>query len=336
MVYTLCSCVSLTLEHLTMVSLTGNKVAAFFTIFFITFIFGLIPPLVVRCLKGGSIRWRIQNIISHLNCFAGGVFFATAMLHLLAESEEDMREALDGRGENGTTIHYPIHELTVSCGFFIILIMEVVLLRIMHGVGHGPGVNNDCSRDGYRSIPENDKLIPEPNRETVEDHLSASGVHDDVREAIQVAPSPLRASLFVLALSLHMIFEGLAVGLQQTELTVWSLVLAISLHKCVVSFSVGMEMHQILGTGCKMTAFLLVFAILSSAGVLIGMAVTQDGTSQSLTIGILQSIATGTFFYVTFFEILHREFSHCHSITKLLVCLSGYAVVAGLKTLEQD
>ncbi|XP_061197091.1 protein zntD-like [Saccostrea echinata] len=318
-----------------MVSLTGNKVAAFFTIFFITFLFGLIPPIVVRCLKGRFIRWRIQNVISHLNCFAGGVFFGTAMLHLLAESEEDMREALDGR--NGTTIHYPVHEVTVSCGFFIILILEVVLLRIMRGVGHGPGENNDCSqktRDGYKPLPESSKTIPDA--ETVEDHLSASGVHDDVREAILVAPSPLRACLFVLALSLHMIFEGLAVGLQETELTIWSLVLAISLHKCVVSFSVGMEMHQILGTGCKIVAFLLVFSILSSAGVLIGMAVTQDGPNQALTIGILQSIATGTFFYVTFFEILHREFSHCHSITKLLVCLSGYAVVAGLKTLEQD
>lgn len=314
--------------------LVGNKIVAFFIIFFVTLFFGLLPCCVVRCLQASLIRGRIHSVISHLNCFAGGVFLGTAMLHLLAESEEGVREALDARN---STIHYPFTEVTVSGGFFIILILEVVLLRIMHGVGHGPGEKNDSSQKighGYKRLEDGKNMVADVKE--VEDHLSASGVHDDVREVIKETRSPLRASLFVLALSLHMIFEALAVGLQNTELQVWALLLAISLHKCIVSFSVGLEMQQILETGCKMAAFLLVFSLLSSVGVLLGMLITENGTSSSLTIGLLQSVATGTFFYVTFFEILQREFSHCHSITKLFLCLIGYAVIAGLKTLEKD
>jgi zinc transporter 1/2/3 len=315
-------------------SLLGNKVAAFFIIFFVTLFFGLLPSCVVKCLQGSFIRGKIHSVISHLNCFAGGVFLGTAMLHLLAESEEGMREALAARN---STIHYPVTEVAVSGGFFVILILEIVLLRIMHGVGHGPGEKYDSSqkiKHGYDSLEGRDNMAADVQE--VEDHLSASGVHDDVREAIKQAPSPLRASLFVLALSLHMIFEALAVGLQETELQVWSLLLAISLHKCIVAFSVGLEMRLILETGCKMAAFLLVFSVISSIGVLIGMFITEGGTGQSLTIGLLQSLATGTFFYVTFFEILQREFSHCHSIIKLFLCLLGYSVIAGLKTLDKD
>lgn len=322
-----------------MVPLVETKIAAFFNIFFVTFLFGFLPTCVLRCVKGGATQRKIQTVISHLNCFAGGVFLGTAMLHLLAEAEESMREVLNGG--NATAVDYPVTEITVSGGFFVILILEVVILRIMHGVGHGPGEKIEkCSPKPihgyktYKCLEESDKVLIET--ETVEDRLSASGVHDDVREVIKDTPSPLRASLFVLALSLHMIFESLAVGIQSTELKIWALLLAISLHKCIVAFSIGLEMHKLLGAGCKMVAFLLVFSGLSSAGVLIGMAFTEDGLGQSLIIGILQSLATGTFFYVTFFEILQREFAHCHSLAKLFLCLVGYGVVAGLKTLEKD
>lgn len=321
-----------------MVPLFETKIAAFFIIFFVTFLFGFLPTCVLRCVKGGANQKKIQTVISHLNCFAGGVFLGTAMLHLLAEAEDGIRNVLNGG--NATVVDYPVTEITVSGGFFVILILEVVLMRIMHGVGHGPGEKNDCSpkpMHGYKTykcLEESDTVIIET--ETVEDRLSASGVHDDVREVIKDTPSPLRASLFILALSLHMIFESLAIGIQSTELKIWALLMAISLHKCIVAFSIGLEMHKLLGTRCKMAAFLFVFSGLSSAGVLIGMAVTENGVGQSLTIGILQSLDTGTFFYVTFFEILQREFSHCHSLTKLFLCLVGYGVVAGLKTLEKD
>ena len=170
----------------------------------------------------------------------------------------------------------------------------------------------------------------------MEEKLSASGLHGEVREIIKEKPSALRAVVLVLALSLHMIFEALAIGLQEEESDVWTLMLAVSLHKCIVAFSVGLQMRQILKSMCNFFLFLLLFAVIASLGIPIGLAVTNTYNEGSLVVGILQSVATGTFFYVTFFEILQREFSHSHSILKLFLCLLGYGAVAVLKLLDKD
>ena len=54
-----------------------------------------------------------------------------------------------------------------------------------------------------------------------------------------------RDFLTVLALSLHAIFEGLAVGLGDDEEGVWVLFAAICSHKFVMSFCIGVELGRI-------------------------------------------------------------------------------------------
>ena len=51
----------------------------------------------------------------------------------------------------------------------------------------------------------------------------------------------LRGFLVVLALSLHAIFEGIALGLTATEKSVWVLFFAVASHKFVIAFCVGMQ-----------------------------------------------------------------------------------------------
>lgn len=51
----------------------------------------------------------------------------------------------------------------------------------------------------------------------------------------------LRGFLVILALSLHAVFEGIALGLTHTSSSVWFLFFAIACHKYVISFCVGMQ-----------------------------------------------------------------------------------------------
>ncbi len=51
----------------------------------------------------------------------------------------------------------------------------------------------------------------------------------------------LRGFLVVLALSLHAIFEGMAVGLTTKASFVWYLFFAIAAHKFVISFCIGIQ-----------------------------------------------------------------------------------------------
>jgi zinc transporter 1/2/3 len=54
--------------------------------------------------------------------------------------------------------------------------------------------------------------------------------------------SSLRGLLIVLALSIHELFEGFAVGLQKTESGVYYMFAAVSAHKFVISFCIGVEL----------------------------------------------------------------------------------------------
>ena len=51
----------------------------------------------------------------------------------------------------------------------------------------------------------------------------------------------LRGFLVILALSLHAVFEGIALGLTATESSVWYLFFAVASHKFVISFCIGMQ-----------------------------------------------------------------------------------------------
>ena len=300
---------------------TVTKIASTVIVFAITAVFGGIPVVIERFLSKS--REQTASVISYLNCFAGGVFLGTAMLHLLAESEEQVKEVLDA--SNSTAAEYPITEVTISGGFFLILIVEIIVTRIMQQ-GHVESNVTDTNVIQFKNKSEH-----------AQQQLHAPGVHDHgISEIIKENSSTLRAVILVLALSLHMIFEALAIGIQETEGQVWTLMLAVSLHKCIVAFGVGQETKQVIKSARKFIAFIVMFAIVASFGIPIGLVLTNSYDDDSLVVGILQSLATGTFFYVTFFEILQREFSHCANILKLFLCIIGYAAVALLKILDKD
>ena len=72
---------------------------------------------------------------------------------------------------------------------------------------------------------------------------AGSGVEGDSSTSTQ-----LREFFTVLALSLHAVFEGLAVGLEDTTAGVWTLFAAIASHKFVISFCMGVELVSVSGT----------------------------------------------------------------------------------------
>ena len=75
-------------------------------------------------------------------------------------------------------------------------------------------------------------------------HLHGHGINPSGGTA-----SHLREFFTVLALSLHAVFEGLAVGLEETTAGVWTLFAAIASHKFVISFCMGVELVSV--GGCR-------------------------------------------------------------------------------------
>merc|ERR1712241_1307246 len=109
----------------------------------------------------------------------------------------------------------------------------------------------------------------------------------------------LRSALVILALSIHSLFEGMAVGLEESDSGVWKLFLAIAIHGSAIALCIGTEMVT---TGIKKRSIVLyitVLSLFSPLGVLIGILVSihagdETSASQLLAIGILQGLAAGT------------------------------------------
>lgn len=159
--------------------------------------------------------------------------------------------------------------------------------------------------------------------------------HEEVRKdasdtlTTEMAASRLRSLLALLALSVHALLEGMAVGLQRTSLDVWYLCAAVATHKLVISFCIGMELVTSGATLLFHAAYVAVFALMSPAGVAIGIGLTANDTDlDSPVVAILQGLAAGTLLYVTFFEVLQRERTKCHAgLLQFAAVLTGFVVM---------
>ena len=149
--------------------------------------------------------------------------------------------------------------------------------------------------------------------------------------------SKLRGITLMIALSLHMIFDGLALGLLQGESKIWQLLAALALHKALVFMTIGLQALEILKCTKKAIFVIVILAFVSPCGIVLGESInsTGDEISRDTASAILQGIATGTFLFVTFFEILLKELGReHHNIVKVIVTIVGFALVACIRVLE--
>merc|ERR1712142_1377348 len=149
----------------------------------------------------------------------------------------------------------------------------------------------------------------------------------------------LRGFLVILALSLHAVFEGVALGITRTEHSVWLLFFAIASHKFVISFCVGM---QFVSSGIKVVLtviYVSTFSIISPIGAGIGIALSETVTSeadmQTSFVTVLQGLATGTLLYVVFFEVIEKErLKKTNGLLMVSFIFLGFAVMTAVQYIE--
>lgn len=398
---------------------TTAKYVSLAVIFGLSSLSGITSCLAVVCLKRKyGITERFKRVISLLNCFSGGVFFATSILHLLTEAREKMTEALDLWG---LKTEYPLTEVLTGVGFLLILSFENIshlccsgsqlheTFKTVQSYAYGNQRYKSKPKIVYKRLPsgqhdasdDEEAHITESEDETItgtyQEYITQSGTHteidkgtDDLDKTVSYTSesatrkgefnehdilfkpngkiangmkkseeynevdkrvpcsltqsstmdpqrSKIRGIILLVALSFHMIFDGLALGLLDEDKKVWTLLLALCVHKFLVFLSIGLEIFELLKSFRKSLILLLCFASISPVGVIIGVSVTasEDELAQSAASAILQSIATGTFLYVTFFEILHREFEdNAPDLLKVVCTVVGFALVGAVKLLE--
>ncbi|CAH0400465.1 unnamed protein product [Chilo suppressalis] len=286
------------------------KIITMSCLFAISMGVGLIPLLISLKFdwfsrkSDGEIRTN-NRLVMGLLAFGGGVLFSTTFMHLLNEVDENI-EILQ---EEGLMPEMPFYlaGLIMSAGFFMMYLVE----ELVHLYIHTRNKKNADKLSRTFSIRRYSNVIE--NRETENgkavDHESAALADLQETPAEDSVMTALRGLLIVLALSIHELFEGLAVGLESSVANVWYMFMAVSAHKYLIAFCVGVEL---IAAGTKRwlsVVYIFTFSFMSALG--IGVGILMVGGAGAAAAGIysvvLQGLACGTLLYVVFFEVWQRD-----------------------------
>ncbi|XP_066254677.1 zinc transporter ZIP3-like [Euwallacea similis] len=322
------------------------KATAMCVLFLCSFTLGLIPIKLTKWLvskdkKGGPPD--SNKYVQMLLGIGGGVLLCTTFLHLLPEVAESF-EKLDFTPN--IEIHYA--ELLMCIGFFVMYLVEecvhVYLRRREEKAGNPSTLFRTLSiRRGdtpRQSLAQETKLTEvidnsefgkpsKHNHEHHGEHHHSHFVHGDVDSTVKA----IRGLLVVLALSVHELFEGLAVGLESSAKNVWYMFGAVSAHKLVIAFCIGVELVSSNMKNVLVVIYVFTFAVVSPLGIGIGMAISNIEQDSSEVISVfLQGLASGTLLYVVFFEILQNE--RKSGLRQFLAVFIGFACMFGMTILD--
>ena len=331
------------------------KIISLTSLFILTFIAGVIPLRLRRNDQNGansSKDLRRKQLISLSTCFAGGAFFASSMLELLPMVEREFAAVLK---EAKIKTDFPVSEFGISVGFFLILILEQII-HVMkdksekHPTKHSfvdagfqvQREQNIIERDSGESDYDDDEHEhgvghhnPHHNHgnniETSDHHHDHSIMFVNTDTKHQNQRHYLRSYLLLTALSIHALFEGLAVGLFQNVDSMVELLGALIIHKCILAFSIGINLVQHSFPPSMIIKSALLFSVMSPVGLGFGILLLKytSATLGHIFSAIFQAIATGTFLYVTFFEIFFHELNskECHKLLKVLLMILGFSLI---------
>ncbi|KAK8732329.1 hypothetical protein OTU49_007026 [Cherax quadricarinatus] len=338
--------------------------------FVITFVCSMLPIIFVKRIRqthDSYLRSKYHVVLSLMSCSAGGVFMGTCLLDLFPDVQEQLDILMD---QSSIMSSFPIAEFIIVFGFLLVLTMEQIVLDYKESrlLSRPPEVQSLLSdpRETRRNLQQQHSLSgisdqPDLTSSMRSENGSLGGSHrgygtvddhcepDDSHMHIQLfdhsihhdiaSHSSLRSLLLLFALSLHSIFEGMAIGLQDSIDDVVSLFLVVIFHKAIIALSLGLNMVQSKLSIFQMLMANMFFCVTSPLGLGIGMAIMEMQASFTTTAisGTLQGIACGTFLYVTFFEVLPHEMNNGENrLLKLLFIIFGFSAVCGVLYLDPD
>ncbi|XP_029354143.1 zinc transporter ZIP1 [Echeneis naucrates] len=288
------------------------KIGALVGLLLLTLLFGFIPAR-VKWFRNTDGTETHRTVLSLISCFAGGVFLAACLLDIIPDYLSDISTELDAQKIETS---FPLPEFIIAAGFFAVLILEKLVLN--------------CREIG-EAQEENAPLIVDDRNSHGHSHgdLESNGHHVHVDFE---AHSPFRSFILFLSLSLHSVFEGLAIGLQNTDSKVLEICIAILVHKSIIVFSLSVKLVQSAVRPLWVVTYIVVFAMMSPLGIGIGISVIAAQLEAGALIQVvLEGLAAGTFVYITFLEILPHELnSPGKQLLKVLFILLGFTAMAAL------
>ncbi|TQE00388.1 hypothetical protein C1H46_014024 [Malus baccata] len=280
------------------------KIWCLIIIFFGTFVPGVSPYF---------FKWNEGFLVLGIQ-FAGGVFFGTAMMHFLSDSDETFKDL--------TQEKYPFAFMLACGGFLLTMLADCVISyvflkkkSVMSAADLQVRGNIEQGKGGqYGTQSHTQKTVV----------ASATSLGDNI--------------LLIVALCFHSVFEGIAIGVAETKADAWKALWTISLHKVFAAIAMGIALLRMMPNrpflSCAACAF--AFAISSPIGVAIGILIdaTTQGAVADWIFAISMGLACGVFIYVAINHLLAKGYAPDKAVSvdkpqyKFLAVLLGIGVIA--------
>ena len=343
-------------------NVTGVKLILSGIFFFSTFFCSTIPICIFSWIKNrnksNSTRthfslFSLNTLISCVTCFGGGIFLGACLLDLLPEVTYHINMTLktEFQYDNQQLKRYPIAELLIGFGLFLVLFIEQTILscqsasaRSIAHMNKKPTIimAHEDEETALANVNDQDPLM---NRGSTTEHRFDISEHKEDLMTNKNRILITRNFILILSLIIHSLFEGIALGASKEYKSLLELFFAIIIHKSIIAFSVGLKLMNLANKRVVYFSCFL-FAIATPIGILFVVSMQEllpGNRTAKIFHEILRAFACGTFFYITFFDVLPHELnasshqrhfsshiSNRYRLLKVMCIFIGFSCIATL------
>ncbi|KAH3741547.1 zinc transporter ZIP1-like [Dreissena polymorpha] len=161
--------------------------------------------------------------------------------------------------------------------------------------------------------------------------LEVKTVVTEISRSEDTSRGHIQSAFLLVALSFHGVFEGMALGLQVLECDVWVMCVAIVIHRIILAFGMSLQYARNNDRASTIVFSISTFSIICVVGIVIGIVISAGAQLYSdvnVPNAILQSLATGTIFYIVFLNILYKELDGNRDVKKISCTFVGFVFMA--------
>ncbi|CEF61120.1 Zinc transporter ZIP2 [Strongyloides ratti] len=190
------------------------------TLFLITVIAGSIAAYISkksldRNTKSTKSIKKSAKLLSLLSCFGGGVFFAVCLLDIFPHIDEKYENLIKKTNYN---IKFPITKILIAFGFFLVYFIEELTIKVVGIHNHSHITNKNDTKEN----DENGTFINNISMDLITSNITTKGSIRNLSISSETIifknnNSLVKTIIFAVIMSLHSIFEGIALGVKDTS-----------------------------------------------------------------------------------------------------------------------
>ncbi|ADM12199.1 putative divalent heavy-metal cation transporter [Encephalitozoon intestinalis ATCC 50506] len=309
----------------------NSQVVLFAAMVFSSSLIICLSPKVITSLK------VVKRIFPFLTLLTAGFLLGVQLLELSPHMVSDCHGGKEHDHNHGHHSHESpiLGFFTAGLSFIFLLAIDSIVLKHKHCEenekkehAHGGG----CHGKDIHHVVDAKKNIKSPQISA-----KASSAHDskkegerlgccDPSEAIKNTSSKTQVFIYILGISIHSFFEGLAFNSIDK---IGSMEMGLILHKILESFALGVPLFT---SGFNFSSGLILavfYSSLTPIGIMIGSA---PGFFNQTIRGIFKGLALGSIMFMVSIEMIPPMFNHpkVNRIHGILTLLAGYLTSAAV------